>query len=111
MDLCGFQQQMRTLYGERDRARGLAATFAWFTEECGELSRALFRGTHEDREREFADVLAWLASLADQTGVELASVARRYADGCPRCGATPCACPFTRGKAPAAGGRAPDGRR
>ncbi|HWB72942.1 MAG TPA: MazG nucleotide pyrophosphohydrolase domain-containing protein [Egibacteraceae bacterium] len=92
MDLADFQRQMRSLYGRRDRARGLARTFAWFTEECGELSRALFRGDRTAQEREFADVLAWLASLADQAGVDLAAAARRYADGCPRCGATPCAC-------------------
>ncbi len=92
MDLGDFQRQMRTLYGERDRARGLARSFAWFAEECGELSRALFRGSREEREREFADVLAWLASLADQAGVELSAAARRYATGCPHCGACPCAC-------------------
>ena len=96
MDLATFQQQMRILYGTRDRQRGLARTFAWFTEECGELSRALFRGTTDDREREFGDVLAWLASLADQAGVDLAEVARRYAGGCPRCDATPCACALER---------------
>lgn len=92
MDLQDFQARMRTLYGERDRERGLARTFAWFTEECGELSRALFRGDDEDRRREVGDVLAWLASLADQAGVDLAAAAERYADGCPRCGATPCRC-------------------
>ena len=93
MDLAQFQQQMQTLYGDRDRERGLARTFAWFTEECGELSRALFRGTHEEQVHEFADVLAWLASLADQAGVDLATAAQRYADGCPRCAQSPCACP------------------
>ena len=92
MDIGDFQRQMRRLYGERDRQRGLARTFAWFTEECGELSRALFRGDEEDRVREVGDVLAWLASVADQAGVDLATAADRYADGCPRCGATPCAC-------------------
>ena len=92
MDLEDFQARMRALYGDRDRERGLARTFAWFTEECGELSRALFRGDDADRDREFADVLAWLASLADQAGVDLAAVATRYARGCPRCGATPCTC-------------------
>ncbi|QBI19452.1 pyrophosphohydrolase [Egibacter rhizosphaerae] len=92
MHLAEFQQQMATLYGERDRARGLARSFAWFTEECGELSRALFRGDHADREREFADVLAWLASLAEQADVDLATAAERYASGCPRCGSTPCGC-------------------
>lgn len=92
MDIGAFQEQMRTLYGERDRERGLARTFAWFTEECGELSRALFRGSGEERAHEFGDVLAWLASLADQAGVDLEQAAARYANGCPRCDATPCAC-------------------
>ncbi|MGH8931526.1 MAG: MazG nucleotide pyrophosphohydrolase domain-containing protein [Egibacteraceae bacterium] len=96
MDLEGFQVQMRAVYGARDAGRGLARTFAWFVEECGELSRALFRGGHEDREREFADVLAWLASLADQAGIDLAQAAKRYAEGCPRCGASPCACALAR---------------
>ncbi len=94
MDIAAFQAQMRLLYGDRDRSRGLARSFAWFSEECGELSRALFRGTSAEREHEFADVLAWLASLADQAGVDLAAAARRYADGCPRCGDAPCACPM-----------------
>ena len=95
MDLAQFQRQMRTLYGERDRSRGLARTFAWFTEECGELSRALFRGTPEQQRAEFADVLAWLASLAEQAGIDLADAAGRYAEGCPRCAAAPCSCPET----------------
>ncbi len=96
MDLAAFQEQMRVLYGERDAQRGLARTFAWFTEECGELSRALFRGTREDQERELADVLAWLASLAEQAGIDLATAALRYGEGCPRCGSTPCACALDR---------------
>lgn len=93
MDIADFQTSMRALYGDRDRERGLARTFAWFTEECGELSRALFRGTDQERAAEFGDVLAWLASLADQAGVDLDAAAQRYADGCPRCGASPCDCP------------------
>lgn len=92
MHLGDFQAQMRHLYGERDRERGLALSFAWFTEEVGELSRALFRGDEDDMRHEFSDVLAWLASLADQAGIDLADAARRYAAGCPRCGQAPCAC-------------------
>lgn len=92
MDIAEFQTQMRTLYGDRDRQRGLARTFAWLMEECGELSRALFRGTDEEQKHEFADVLAWLASLADQAGVDLDEAAGRYAHGCPRCDASPCRC-------------------
>jgi NTP pyrophosphatase (non-canonical NTP hydrolase) len=103
MNLTEFQLQMRALYGWRDRERGLARTFAWFVEECGELSRALFRGEHAEQEREVADVLAWLASLADQVGVDLTKAAARYANGCPRCGASPCKCPGEGGHdAPAA---------
>jgi NTP pyrophosphatase (non-canonical NTP hydrolase) len=96
MELSVFQAQMHRLYGARDRERGLERTFAWFVEECGELSRALFRGSDDDRSREFADVLAWLASLADQAGVDLAAAAARYAAGCPRCGESPCACALVR---------------
>jgi NTP pyrophosphatase (non-canonical NTP hydrolase) len=92
MDDAAFQPHMRPLSGARDRARGTARTFAWFTEECGELSRAVFRGSHDDRIVEFSDVLAWLTSLADLAGVDLDEAAQRYADGCPRCGATPCCC-------------------
>ena len=95
-DISAFQQQMVDLYGDRDAERGLARTFAWFSEEVGELSRALFRGSHEDRLHEFADVLAWLASLAAQSGVSLAEAAQRYADGCPRCGTSPCSCAVAR---------------
>lgn len=92
MDLAAFQAQMRAVYGARDEQRGPARTFAWFAEECGELSRAIFRGTHDDRVTEFSDVLAWLASLADLTGVDLAEAAQRYAQGCPRCRRSPCGC-------------------
>lgn len=95
MDIAAFQAQMRALYGQRDASRGVPRTFAWFTEECGELSRAIFRGTPEERLEEFADVLAWLATLADLTGTDLAQAAQRYADGCPRCGAIPCRCDHT----------------
>jgi NTP pyrophosphatase (non-canonical NTP hydrolase) len=96
MRISDFQHQMRTLYGERDADRGLARSFAWFTEEVGELSRALFRGDHTAREHEFADVLAWLASLAEQAGVDLEQAAGRYAAGCPRCGDAPCSCASVR---------------
>ena len=50
---------MRALYGERDRDRGTARTFAWFTEECGELSRAIFRGDDADElDKAAQDLLA-----------------------------------------------------
>ena len=92
MEIGAFQRLMRETYGEQDRARGLDATFGWFVEEVGELSRALRRGDHDDRVHEFSDVLAWLASLADQAGVELDEAAARYGDGCPKCHERPCTC-------------------
>lgn len=92
MDLATFQRTIRDTYGDRDRERGIDATFGWFVEEVGELSRALRRQGHDERVVEFSDVLAWLVTLADLTGVDLADAATRYADGCPKCGRRPCTC-------------------
>jgi NTP pyrophosphatase (non-canonical NTP hydrolase) len=94
MDLRRFQGLMRDTYLERDRRRGVDGTFRWLTEEVGELARSLRHGDPEQRAHEFSDVLAWLASLANLTDVDLAEAAERYADGCPRCGSRPCACEF-----------------
>ena len=85
---------MADTYGERDRARGRAASVAWLTEEVGELAQAVRKGNREDQMHELADVLAWVASLADQLGLSLDEAARRYADGCPRCQSIPCHCPL-----------------
>ena len=92
MELSEFQATIRATYGERDTERGLARTHAWFVEECGELARALFREDEQRQVEEFADVLAWLTTLADLAGIELAAAAERYRDGCPSCGGTPCTC-------------------
>jgi len=97
MQIADFQRLIEAIYFERDSARGLAGTHMWFCEEVGELTRALRRGRKEDLEGEFADVLAWLSTLASIAGVDLEeAAARKYAEGCPRCSGTPCACP--RGK-------------
>jgi NTP pyrophosphatase (non-canonical NTP hydrolase) len=92
-DLCDLQRSMQAIYGERDRARGVPATVAWLTEEVGELARAVRKGTVDEQVHELGDVLAWLASLANQLGISLDDAVTRYASGCPRCRATPCACP------------------
>jgi len=81
-------------FGARDRSRGVAASVAWLAEEVGELAQAVRKGDLADQTHEFADVLAWVASLANQMGVDLDDAIQRYADGCPRCDAIPCACPF-----------------
>jgi len=88
-----FQQRIEQIYFERDSARGLAGTHMWFCEEVGELTRALRRGQQAELEGEFADVLAWLATLASIAGVDLEAAARRkYEAGCPRCSGVPCSC-------------------
>ena len=94
MDVGEFQRWMDERYGERDRRRGLDRTFGWFVEEVGELSSAFRKGTRADLEHEFGDVFAWLASLANLCEIDLEKAADRYRDGCPRCGHTPCDCPF-----------------
>ena len=83
---------MGDIYGERDRARGVTATVAWLAEEMGELARAVRKGTAHEQAHELGDVLAWLASLANQLGIELDEAVARYVDGCPKCGGNPCAC-------------------
>jgi len=93
MELAAFQQLMASTYGENDRQRGVPATVAWLAEEVGELAKAARKGTVDEQLHELGDVLAWLASLANQLGLSLEDAAARYAAGCPRCGATPCACP------------------
>jgi NTP pyrophosphatase (non-canonical NTP hydrolase) len=94
MDLAQFQQLMRDTYGERDRQRGMPTAIAWLTEEVGELAQAVRKGSRDQQREELADVLAWLASIAEQLGLSLDDAATRYAAGCPRCGAVPCVCPM-----------------
>lgn len=92
--LMSFQQVIDQTFGAKDRARGLGGTFMWFTEEVGELARALKR-KDVDRENlvvEFGDVLAWLCTLASAVGIDMEEAAARYMKGCPRCRAIPCAC-------------------
>lgn len=79
-------------FGDRDRARGIPATVAWLAEEVGELAKAARKGTHDEQVHELGDVLAWLASLANQLGITLDEGFARYQHGCPRCGRAPCAC-------------------
>jgi len=91
-ELDELQRRMHATYGERDRRRGIPATVAWLAEEVGELARAARKGTRDDQLHELGDTLAWLASLANQLGLSLDDAFARYANGCPRCGSTPCTC-------------------
>ena len=93
MELGELQRRIAATYGERDAARGVPATVAWLTEELGELAQSVRKGSRDDQLHELGDVLAWLASLAVQLDISLEDAVARYAQGCPRCGASPCTCP------------------
>ena len=92
VDLERFQQVIGDTYLERDRQRGTPATVAWLAEELGELAQAVRKGSPAEQLHELGDVLAWLASLANQLGLPLSAAAARYASGCPRCASIPCTC-------------------
>ncbi len=92
MDLAQLQDVIERTFGERDRARGVPSSVAWLAEEVGELAQAVRKGSPEQQVHEFADVLAWVASLANQMDVDLAAAVERYAHGCPRCHSIPCSC-------------------
>jgi len=92
VDIRELQNLIERTYGERDRARGVPSTVAWLAEEIGELAQAVRKGSQDDQMHEFSDVLAWLASLANQMNIDLATAIERYAMGCPRCGTIPCGC-------------------
>ena len=83
MELAELQRLMEELYGEGDRARGVPSTVAWLAEELGELAQAVRKGTREQQVHEFGDVLAWLASLANQMDITLDEAMQRYVDNPP----------------------------
>ena len=76
MTIAEFQRLIERIYLDKDARRGLAGTFMWFAEETGELARALRAGDEQQTQAEFADVLAWLATLASIAGVDLEHAAR-----------------------------------
>ena len=92
MDTADLQATIERTYGDRDRARGIPATVAWIAEEVGELAQAVRKGTRDQQLHELGDVLAWVASLANQLDLDLDEALARYRSGCPRCAASPCAC-------------------
>jgi NTP pyrophosphatase (non-canonical NTP hydrolase) len=92
MDLVELQKVIERTYGDRDRERGVSATVAWLAEEIGELAQAVRKGTRDQQVHEFGDVVAWVATLANQQGIDLTEAVQRFADGCPKCSALPCIC-------------------
>ena len=80
LSLSRFQGLIRDIYDAKDRRRGVEGTFMWFMEEVGELAAALRSGTAVERAEEFADVLAWLMTLANITGVDFERAVRKYTE-------------------------------
>jgi len=89
-----LQDVIDRTYGTRDRSRGVPATVAWLAEEVGELAQAVRKGSVDQQLHEFADVIAWVATLANQMDIDLTEALERYAHGCPRCHEIPCSCPL-----------------
>lgn len=94
VSLADFQQLIRDMYFRKDAERGIDGTFMWLMEEIGELAAALRDGSHEDKSEEFADVLAWLTTIANVAEIDLsAAIHKKYGSGCPGCGQFVCTCP------------------
>lgn len=86
---------MWRIYFHRDSKRGAVGTYNWLVDEVKELGEALKADDKKALEDEFADVIAWLASLANVVGVDLEKAAlKKYDNKCPKCGQSPCRCTF-----------------
>lgn len=94
MEIKEFQDLLRKIYYPRDKRRGVSRTFVWFVEEIGELAKLLREGKKGKYQEEIGDVLAWLVSLANLVGVDMERAARKYEQGCPKCGRIPCECKY-----------------
>lgn len=95
MNIREFQNMMRRIYFHRDSKRGATGTYEWLVEEVEELGEALKQQNTKALEGEFADVLAWLTSLANVINIDLEKTATtKYNNKCPKCQETPCKCSF-----------------
>jgi NTP pyrophosphatase (non-canonical NTP hydrolase) len=93
MHVTEFQEMMRRLYFRKDSKRGATGTYELFMKEVEELCEALKQNDKKALEDEFADVLAWLASLANVVDVDLEKAAfNKYENVCPKCNRSPCQC-------------------
>jgi len=93
MTIEDLQALIEKMYSDKDRERGTPATFLWLCEEVGELAAALREGSHEAKCAEFADVIAWLVTLANINNVDLTqALEAKYGKGCPGCGQLVCTC-------------------
>lgn len=95
MQIHEFQELMKHLYFKRDSERGVVGTFDWLVDEVAELGEELKKSDREATEKEFADVFAWLSSLANIMNIDLEKAAlKKYNYKCPKCKLSPCACTF-----------------
>lgn len=97
MQIQEFQEMMKNLYYARDMERGVEGTFRWLMDEVGELGEELNKTpiNREAMEKEFADVIAWLCSLANIMDVDLEKASfNKYNYRCPKCQKAPCQCTF-----------------
>jgi NTP pyrophosphatase (non-canonical NTP hydrolase) len=78
MHIHEFRGIISRKYEKRDRQRGVPATFMWFIEEVGELATALAGDDQQNKQEEFADVLAWLCTLANISDVDLEKACKKY---------------------------------
>ncbi len=81
MHIKEFQRLISEKYEQRDRERGTPRTFMWFMEEVGELSTALVSNDMENAEEEFADVFAWLCTLANINDIDIEKACKKYTSG------------------------------
>ncbi len=92
MEIRDFQDLIQQIYFKKDSERGVERTFLWFMEEVGELARAIRADDRKELEEEFADVFAWLISLASLCDIDLQEAVGKYLQGCPKCNKKPCLC-------------------
>ena len=94
LSIADLQRHIHRMYYDKDVARGVDGTFMWLMEEVGELAAALRGDDQENLAEEFADVVAWLATIANVAGVDLnQALAAKYGHGCPGCKRLVCECP------------------
>jgi len=94
MHISEFQEMMHRIYYHRDSVRGAFGTYIWLLEEVAELGKALTGNDKKALLDEFADVMAWLSSLANVVGLSLEDASlSKYDNKCPRCRKETCECP------------------
>jgi NTP pyrophosphatase (non-canonical NTP hydrolase) len=94
LSIADLQRHIRHMYYEKDVVRGVDGTFMWLMEEVGELASALRGDDRQNLAEEFADVIAWLVTIANVADIDLAAaLSAKYGSGCPGCSRLVCSCP------------------